>query len=178
MGLFFFAIPTLESNAAQAELNAFCCLHRVVAIDRQLVTAGVQSHWAICVTVADGPGPLPANLTSRAHRGGGHESGSASRVDYKEMLSAEAFVRFAALRAWRKTVALQEGVPVYAVFTNEQLAEIAKREVSSLAALGSIDGVGGARLERYGAAVLALLAAAPPVVPLPAAPVPPPTVQG
>ena len=41
------------------------------------------------------------------------------------------------------------------MFTNEQLAQIVQRRVDTLAALGEIEGVGPARLARYGAAVLA-----------------------
>jgi len=51
-------------------------------------------------------------------------------------------------------VAQAEGVPLYAVFTNEQLAAIVQQRVESLAALGEIEGIGPARLERYGAGVL------------------------
>ena len=43
---------------------------------------------------------------------------------------------------------------MYAVFSNEQLAEMVRRGVESAAALGAIEGVGPARVERYGAAVL------------------------
>ena len=38
----------------------------------------------------------------------------------------------------------REGAPVYAVFTNEQLAEIARARAGSAAALKAIDGVGEA----------------------------------
>ncbi|QLH37826.1 MAG: HRDC domain-containing protein [Defluviicoccus sp.] len=52
-------------------------------------------------------------------------------------------------------------MPIYAVFTNEQLAEIARRRVDTLTALGAIDGIGPARLERYGAAVLSIVETTP-----------------
>ena len=51
-------------------------------------------------------------------------------------------------------------MPVYAVFSNEQLADIARRRCASLAALGEVEGIGDARLQRYGAAVLQCVAAA------------------
>jgi superfamily II DNA helicase RecQ len=150
----FFAIAALAPQPAQDELNRFCAGHRVVAVERQFVTDGVNSYWAICVTVAEGPGPLPdaakapeRRTTLRAGEGG-------SRVDYKAVLSEADFAVYADLRNWRKTVSQREGVPVYAVFTNDQLAEIVRRGVNSLAGLGEIEGVGPARLERYGEAVL------------------------
>ena len=50
-----------------------------------------------------------------------------------------------------------DAVPVYTIFTNDQLAEMAKRRCSSLAALAEIDGVGQGRIEKYGQMVLAML---------------------
>jgi len=57
----------------------------------------------------------------------------------------------------RKSLADQEGVPAYAVFTNEQLATMAREGINDLAALGSIKGVGKSRVEKYGHAVLDIL---------------------
>ena len=42
----------------------------------------------------------------------------------------------------------------YVVFSNEQLAEMVKKKVTSKAALKEIEGVGDARVEKYGAGVL------------------------
>ena len=50
-------------------------------------------------------------------------------------------------------------MPVYTVFTNEQLAEIARRGVQSRADLAKIEGIGEARLNKYGEAVLKVVAA-------------------
>jgi superfamily II DNA helicase RecQ len=41
-------------------------------------------------------------------------------------------------------------MPPYALFTNEQLAEMVARRVTTLPALGEIPGIGKARLEKYG----------------------------
>ena len=155
MPFFFFAIPALDPRAAQDELNAYCAAHRVVAVDRQWQADGANSYWAVCVTTAPGPGAMPDAL--KAERGK-----PAARLDYKELLNEADFQVFADLRSWRKAVAERDGVPVYAVFTNEQLAEMATRRAGTLAALDSIEGIGPARLDRYGAAVLARLAAAAP----------------
>jgi ATP-dependent DNA helicase RecQ len=67
---------------------------------------------------------------------------------------------FAALRAWRRQEAQEQGVPAYMIFPDRTLAEIAARSPASLEDLAAIPGVGQSRLERYGAAVLAVLAAA------------------
>lgn len=67
---------------------------------------------------------------------------------------------FAALRAWRRQEAQEQGVPAYMIFPDRTLAEIAARRPASLEDLAAIPGVGQSKLERYGAAVLAVLAAA------------------
>ena len=45
-------------------------------------------------------------------------------------------------------------MPVYVVFSNEQLAAMVRQRVASKAALKEIEGLGDARVEKYGAAVL------------------------
>ena len=67
------------------------------------------------------------------------------------------FTVFARLRELRKDLANKEGVPVYAVFTNEQLAEIARRRASCLSHLKDIDGIGDSRAGKYGQAVISVM---------------------
>ena len=163
MTMHFFTVPALSPQPAQDELNRFCASHRVVDIERQRVAAGANSYWVLCVTVSAGAGVQPDALKAPERKAGARaEAGTvAARVDYRQVLSEPDFAVYADLRVWRKAVAEQEGVPVYAVFTNEQLAEIVRRRVDRLAALGEIEGIGPARLERYGEAVLMRLRAAP-----------------
>ena len=58
-------------------------------------------------------------------RGSGR--GEDKKIDYKAVLSEGAFAVFSLLRDLRKTLAEAEGVPIYAVFTNEQLAKAARK---------------------------------------------------
>jgi ATP-dependent DNA helicase RecQ len=59
---------------------------------------------------------------------------------------------FDALRACRRDLAKQAGVPPYVVFHDSTLREMATLRPTSMAALGRVSGVGEAKLERYGAA--------------------------
>ncbi len=63
-----------------------------------------------------------------------------------------------ALRAWRKDAADAASVPAFVVFTDATLLAIAERRPADTAGLAAIAGVGAAKLARYGAAVLAVLA--------------------
>jgi superfamily II DNA helicase RecQ len=80
------------------------------------------------------------------------------KVDYREVLSPEEFAVFARLREVRKEIAQSEAVPVYTIFTNEQLAQMVQTKAKTRTALEAIAGVGDARIEKYGARVLEVLA--------------------
>jgi DNA helicase II / ATP-dependent DNA helicase PcrA len=67
---------------------------------------------------------------------------------------------YTALKRWRLKRATADDLPAYVVFHNATLAEIAGRRPRDLAELGSVPGVGPAKLERYGDEVLAVLRAA------------------
>ena len=63
-----------------------------------------------------------------------------------------------ALRACRKALAEEQGVPPYVIFHDTTLFDILERRPASLTELGEINGVGKAKLERYGEAFLKALA--------------------
>jgi ATP-dependent DNA helicase RecQ len=67
---------------------------------------------------------------------------------------------FETLREARRALAAEAGVPPYVVFHDSTLREIAAARPSSLAELAEINGVGRAKLERYGDAMLAAVASA------------------
>lgn len=61
------------------------------------------------------------------------------------------------LREWRRTVAAEQQVPAYVVFTDATLAALAERRPSTEAELAAIGGIGPRKLEQYGPAVRALV---------------------
>ncbi|GBR54413.1 ATP-dependent DNA helicase RecQ [Neokomagataea thailandica NBRC 106555] len=64
---------------------------------------------------------------------------------------------FSALRQWRLAEAREQEIPPYVIFHDTVLKEIALANPKDRLALSQIKGVGGSKLERYGAAVLATL---------------------
>ena len=72
----------------------------------------------------------------------GEERCGRVKVDYREVLSPEDFAVFARLRQVRKEIAQDDAVPVYTVFTNEQLAQMVQGRATTKAALEKIAGVG------------------------------------
>jgi superfamily II DNA helicase RecQ len=153
MAFQFFTIPIASPEAATNELNAFLRSHRILKTDRQWVDQGTSSLWSVCVEYLDGAGGTRPN---------GPPHPQLRKVDYKDTLSPADFAVFAKLREVRKAISQAEAVPVYAIFTNEQLAQMVSTKATSRAALGKIEGVGGARLDKYGPRMLDILSASRP----------------
>jgi DNA helicase-2/ATP-dependent DNA helicase PcrA len=65
---------------------------------------------------------------------------------------------FEELRAWRSRTAQEESVPAYVVFTDLTLQAIAENKPSTETELLAISGIGASKRDKYGDAVLALLA--------------------
>jgi superfamily II DNA helicase RecQ len=130
------------------DLNGFLAGHRVLNVEKALVAApSGAAYWTFVVTYLDGPAQ-----TSERRDGGAMPA--ADRLDYKQELPPDAFARFVKLRDLRKRIAQDDGVPMYMVFTNAQLAAMARAMCASKADLRKIDGVGEARIEKYGARFL------------------------
>ncbi|MGW6839611.1 ATP-dependent DNA helicase UvrD2 [Streptomyces sp. NPDC054958] len=62
------------------------------------------------------------------------------------------------LREWRAAESKLQGLPAYCVFTDKTLMAIAEAAPSEAGELSMISGVGGRKLDRYGAEVLAICA--------------------
>nr|WP_234314304.1 MULTISPECIES: ATP-dependent DNA helicase UvrD2 [unclassified Streptomyces] len=62
------------------------------------------------------------------------------------------------LREWRAAEAKLQGLPAYCVFTDKTLMAIAEAAPTEAGELSMISGVGGRKLDRYGAEVLAICA--------------------
>ena len=149
MSFRFFQIPARGDLTCEEELNKFLRSHRVLSVDRRWVDQGENSYWALCIDFLETP--------SAPSGGNGRSFGGKNKIDYRVALSPEDFAVFAKLRDLRKELAQQEAVPVYTVFTNEQLAQMVQTRATTRASLEKITGVGDARLEKYGEKILATL---------------------
>jgi len=143
----FFHIPATDASASVEELNRFLRGHRVTSVAKHFVPSEGSHAWLFCVEYLERP--------LAAASGGGLEG----KVDYKAKLPPEQFTLFSKLRALRKEIAEKEGVPAYTLFTNEQLAALANTQPKSLTDLERIEGIGPARVLKYGEAFLKLLMA-------------------
>jgi ATP-dependent DNA helicase RecQ len=76
-------------------------------------------------------------------------------ADEAPIISGADEALLARLRDLRRTIARQDQVPAYVVFTDRTLAEMAVKRPSTEVGLGKIRGVGPAKLEKYGERFLA-----------------------
>ncbi|WP_413207864.1 HRDC domain-containing protein [Rhodospirillum sp. A1_3_36] len=123
MRIDLFTIPAHGGEDGLDDLNALLSSARIVTVDRHFVSDGAASFWAVCVVSQPGGKHRPFA-----------KPGKKPSIDYREVLDAEDFALYARLRDLRKTLAEREGVPVYAVMTNEQMAEMARHPIAPVLA--------------------------------------------
>lgn len=134
-----FRVPVDNPEETQEELNAFLRSHRIIHVSSDLVSENGGTTYVFLVEYVEGS-------SKRKQKVG--------RVDYREVLPPEQFATFARLRDVRKRLAEENGIPVYAVFTNEQLADIVRNPPSNATELAAVDGVGPSKTENFGPAIL------------------------
>lgn len=94
--------------------------------------------------------PSAAGRTAR-RRGGGATAAATASPENAGLLSQ--------LKALRREIAQELGVPAYTVFHDRTLVELAERRPGSLDDLSSVHGVGAAKLQKFGQRFLDAIAA-------------------
>lgn len=134
----FFTIPAGGSEPAENELNKFLSANKIVTVQKEF-SPNVPAWCFLIEYIQDG------------------NSSKTSKIDYMKVLSQEDFSVFSKLREIRKKIATEEQIPAYAVFTDEQLAQIVKTKPDSIQKLQLISGIGQSRAEKYGRQFIELL---------------------
>jgi DNA helicase-2/ATP-dependent DNA helicase PcrA len=137
-----------------------------VAEERRLLYVGVtraRQHVVLSWPLARLPGGRRSRTPSRFLDGlrPGWRASRAKRAASQFRFADADPALVEALRKWRREVAREAGVPAYVVFGDETLRSIAAARPDSREGLARIPGLGPGRLDRYGAAVLALCAETP-----------------
>ncbi|MDR2164043.1 MAG: DNA helicase RecQ [Zoogloeaceae bacterium] len=132
------------------------------SVFRQLVAAGflhadMNAYGALKLTPLSRP-ILKGEQTVEFKRAapkvrtaqGAHLPGNAPAID---LTPAERRL-FDHLRAWRAEIARAQGVPAYVILHDRTLKEIVRAAPRTASELAAISGMGSARMERYGEAIL------------------------
>lgn len=147
MQIKIFTIPVISGEQINEELNKFLRSQKIVDIEKQLVVQKECAFWSFCVTYLPVVRPLGEDTTERREK-----------IDYKRVLDEQTFAIFTRLRVIRKQLADRDAVPAYAVFTDAELAEIAKMNMPTPSQLRSVPGIGERKVEKYGVDLCAMLA--------------------
>lgn len=140
MQIKIFTIPMFGGEAANDEMNVFIRSNKVINVERHFFTTQETGYWCFCVNYVE-------NTASNTFVPQGKQ-----KVDYKEVLDEKTFAVFSRLREIRKQTADAASVPPYAVFTDAELAEIAKLESITPENMLTIKGIGQAKVDKYASA--------------------------
>ncbi len=133
MQIRIFSIPIPGGEKLNDEMNQFLRSKRVLQVGNQLVTNENGTFWCFCIKY------LEDAVKSKRQK-----------VDYRSVLDKESFNRFSKMREIRKKLAQEDGIPAYAVFTDEELAELAAKVRLDKRSMLEIRGIGQKKIEKYG----------------------------
>ena len=141
MQIVFFTVSLFDNEKDINEINAFLLAHKVLTIDKQFVLINGNAYCSLCVTYFQSSKQVSSVVQNLPRQ---------NKIDYKEVLDEDTFEKFSILRMIRKQIAENDAVPAYAVFTDSELAEIAKLENLDIKNMLSIPGIGQKKVEKYG----------------------------
>jgi superfamily II DNA helicase RecQ len=133
-----FSIPAYDSQIFMDEMNTFLLSHKIIDVKRRFVENDFNSYWSFCVRWVENSQPTTVNQQQKA------------KIDYRETLDEKTFKIYSHLREIRKKIAEDEKIPLYAIFSNEELASIAGLNEITVENIISIKGIGSKKVEKYG----------------------------
>jgi ATP-dependent DNA helicase RecQ len=139
------------------------------AVLRQLIAVGYvrvdPEHFNVLRLAGDwrefvkSDDPLQLRVAAKKERSS--KKRAAAVAEGEDPLTPDDELLFESLRTWRKADADERGVPAYVIFDNKTLRGIARSRPSTIEQLSEVKGVGAAKLETHGEAVLLRVAEAP-----------------
>jgi superfamily II DNA helicase RecQ len=111
MQIRLFTIPVGDSGNILVEMNRFLRSHKILEARENFIGGEHGACWCFSIRYMEQQFS-PSNEQK-------------TMVDYKEVLDESTFQRFSKLREIRKKAATEEGLPAFAIFTDEELAGLA-----------------------------------------------------
>ena len=125
----------MGGQALTDDMNIFLRSKKVLQVEKHFVNTEQNIAWVFCISYLD---EAPVGDKSKP------------QTDYSKILNEAVFKRFSKMREIRKQLAQDDGIPAYAVFTDEELVGIAKIEDLTLTKMKTIKGIGEKKIEKYG----------------------------
>ncbi|WP_300452843.1 DNA helicase RecQ [Accumulibacter sp.] len=154
-------LPTFGVGAEMDEMAWRSVFRQLLA--GGLLEADASAYGALKLTDSARPvlkGQLSLELRRQAARPRGRAARSKTGSPAAAPRPRSESPLLARLREWRSQKAREQGVPAYVILHDRTLFEIAALLPDSVPALLSVPGIGLAKAERYGAELLAIVAAA------------------
>ncbi len=137
-----------EDGFDAGPLEEFCAAHSVSGWTEHFFMRGGYPELVLVLQYEE----------SRDRRRNGGGGPGRREGDPRRELAPPARVAYDRLRQWRSLRARQDGVPVYVVFSNRELAAIAAARPESKEALRAIEGIGKGKAEKYAEDLFVVLA--------------------
>ena len=116
------------------------------------------------VLLADPEAPHPAldlQASARSTRKAtGSSSDQATTIAKRDQFADDGDPLVARLRSWRSSRSVEDGVPAYVILHDSTLYELSRRRPATPDELAGVRGLGPAKVERYGTAILEVLGTA------------------
>lgn len=138
-------IPLTDTGILQADLNRFLTAHKILEMEQKFFQNEKGGCWTFCIRYIESAASSQASQFT-----------CKEKIDYKQVLNEQEFAVFSKLRECRKNLAAEDAVPAYAVFTDEELAGIARLPELNVTKLISIKGIGDKKAAKYGERMVAL----------------------
>ncbi len=147
MQIQIFNIPLSDAGERLLELNRFLSGNKILEVEQRFFQNEKGAMWSFCIRYIQGGNPF--------------QSVTKEKVDYKQVLTEPEFAVFSKLREIRKKIATLEAIPAYAVFTDEELAGIARLPELSLTRIQTEQGIGEKKVSKYGKMILDMISVMP-----------------
>ena len=139
MQIKLFTVPVGLVNDHNEEINLFLRANKVVEFEKKFIENDKGAFWCFYISY------IPVNAVDKEHK---------EKIDYMKVLDQNAFKIFSKLRDMRKKIANDEGVAPFVVFSDAEIADIAKLPEITLKTLQGIKGIGQKKIEKYGDLIL------------------------
>ena len=132
----FFISPFSEPSAS-AELNNFLKSHRIINVEKRLIDGERGTGWVFLVEYTDVEGGKFAYTMS-------------SKVDWRDVLNPSQFAVYDFFRKKRKEIGDKTKIPLYGIFSNEQLAFMAQNPLKNKDEFIKIKGINESKFKQWG----------------------------
>jgi len=142
----FFVSPFGEPTS-HAELNNFLRSHRIINVEKRLIDGERGTGWVFLVEYSDVDGQRASYTMS-------------SKVDWRDVLNPSQFAMYDLLRKKRKEIGDKTKIPLYGIFSNEQLALMAQNPPKTKEEFLKIKGINEQKYKQFGEMFLDVIKAA------------------